>query len=151
MNYSMMLNLASVCNTDSPKILWGFITKYTNDKNLDPWMENLINKALNYYKDFIKPYKKYRKPNEHETSALNALMLRLSKLDNQSSEEIIQSEVYEVGKEFNYTELREWFTTLYETLLGQKQGPRMGSFISLYGCDKTIELIKMAIKGKLIS
>ena len=56
-----------------------------------------------------------------------------------------------MGKEYNYTELREWFTTLYETLLGQKQGPRMGSFISLYGCDKTVELIKMAIEGKLSS
>ena len=150
-SYSMMLNLASVCNTNSPEILWGFIKKYTNDDHLDPWMENLINKALNYYKDFIEPYKKYRKPNKHEILALSALMVRLSKLDNDISEEIVQSEVYEIGKEYNYSELRDWFTTLYETLLGQKQGPRMGSFISLYGCDKTVELIKMAIEAKLSS
>ena len=148
-SYTMMLNLASVCNTNSPEILWGFITKYTKDDKLDPWMENLINKSLNYYKDFVQPYKNYRKPNENEILALQSLINRLNKLSNDTPEESIQSEVYEVGKEFNYTELRDWFSTLYETLLGQKQGPRMGSFISLYGCDKTIELIKLAIKGDL--
>ena len=94
---------------------------------------------------------KYRKPNKNETLALESLIKRLSKLKNNSPEEVIQSEVYEVGKEFQYTELREWFATLYETLLGQKQGPRMGTFISIYGCDKTIELIKMSINGKLVN
>ena len=34
--------------------------------------------------------------------ALSALMVRLSKLDNDISEEIVQSEVYEIGKEYNY-------------------------------------------------
>ena len=150
-SYSMILNLASVCNADSPDILWGFISKYSKNDKLDPWMKNLINKSLNYYKDFVKPYKKYRKPNKNETLALESLIKRLSKLKNDSPEEVIQSEVYEVGKEFQYTELREWFATLYETLLGQKQGPRMGTFISIYGCDKTIELIKMSINGKLVN
>jgi len=150
-SYSMILNLASVCNADSSDTLWGFISKYSKNDKLDPWMKNLINKSLNYYKDFVKPYKKYRKPNKNETLALESLIKRLSKLKNDSPEEVIQSEVYEVGKEFQYTELREWFATLYETLLGQKQGPRMGTFISIYGCDKTIELIKMSINGKLVN
>ena len=150
-SYSMMLNLASVCNADSPEILWGFISKYSKNDKLDPWMKNLINKSLNYYKDFVEPHKKYRRPNKNETLALESLIIRLSKLKNNSPEELIQSEVYEVGKEFKYIELREWFTTLYETLLGQKQGPRIGTFISIYGCDKTIELIKMSINGELVN
>ena len=50
---------------------------------------------------------------------------------------------------YNYTELREWFSALYEILLGQKQGPRMGSFIAIYGCEETRELINKAIQGKL--
>tara|TARA_B100000686_G_scaffold149590_1_gene156841 strand:+ start:2510 stop:4084 length:1575 start_codon:yes stop_codon:yes gene_type:complete len=150
-SYSMMLNLASVCNADSPETLWGFMSKYSNNNELDPLIKNLINKSLNYYKDFVEPYKKYRKPNKNETLALESLIKRLSKLENDSPEELIQSEVYEVGKEFQYTELREWFATLYETLLGQKQGPRIGTFISIYGCDKTIELIKMSINGELMN
>jgi lysyl-tRNA synthetase class 1 len=33
--------------------------------------------------------------------------------------------------------LRDWFKALYETLLGSSQGPRMGSFIALYGVANT--------------
>ena len=149
-SYTMLLNLASVCNAKNSEILWGFVSKYTNNNNQsDPLMNNLINKALQYYKDFVAPYKKYKKPNENEISALQNLNQRLSKIKNTSDHEEIQSEIYETGKEYNYTELREWFSALYEILLGQKQGPRMGSFIAIYGCEETRELINKAIQGKL--
>ena len=63
-SYAMLLNLASVCNADTADILWGFISKYTKDNNKsDPLMNNLIVKALQYYKDFIAPNKKYIMPN----------------------------------------------------------------------------------------
>jgi lysyl-tRNA synthetase class 1 len=32
--------------------------------------------------------------------------------------------------------------------LGQKEGPRMGSFIALYGKDETIDLIRRALAGE---
>ena len=41
--------------------------------------------------------------------------------------------------------LREWFQVLYETLLGSSQGPRMGSFIALYGIDNSRKLIAEAL------
>jgi lysyl-tRNA synthetase, class I len=151
-SYSMLLNLASVCNADNSDILWGFVSKYTTDKNQsDPLMKNLVNKALQYYKDFIAPNKKYKMPNENEIEALLALNKRLIKLNNTNDAEKIQTEVYEVGKEFNYAELKNWFTALYEILLGQTQGPRIGSFIAIYGCSETIELIKKAIKGEFVN
>jgi lysyl-tRNA synthetase class 1 len=37
--------------------------------------------------------------------------------------------------------LRDWFGVMYETLLGQTQGPRMGSFILLYGRENMMRLI----------
>ena len=39
---------------------------------------------------------------------------------------------------------------LYQILLGQEQGPRFGSFVALYGIEKTCELIKRAINKELI-
>jgi lysyl-tRNA synthetase class 1 len=36
---------------------------------------------------------------------------------------------------------------LYETLLGSPQGPRMGSFIALYGIANTRSLIAEALGG----
>ena len=151
-SYSMLLNLASVCNAANSDILWGFVLKYTNNNDKsDPLMSNLIDKALQYYKDFIAPNKKYKKPNEQEIAALTNLKQRLSKIKNINDPEKIQSEVYEAGKEHNYSELKDWFSALYEILLGQKQGPRMGSFIVIYGCDETTELINKAIKGELVN
>jgi lysyl-tRNA synthetase class 1 len=41
--------------------------------------------------------------------------------------------------------LRDWFRALYETLLGSSQGPRMGSFIALYGIANTRRLIAEAL------
>ena len=34
-----------------------------------------------------------------------------------------------------------FFKLIYQVLLGQEQGPRLGSFIKLYGINKTVHLI----------
>ena len=62
----------------------------------------------------------------------------------------IQSVVYATGKEANYENLRDWFKCLYQVLLGQSGGPRMGSFFALYGLTKSIQLIDDALAGKLV-
>jgi len=36
--------------------------------------------------------------------------------------------------------MRDWFLALYQILLGQDQGPRMGSFIALFGVDEFVRL-----------
>ena len=56
----------------------------------------------------------------------------------------VQSAVYAAGKA-HYENLRDWFSCLYETMLGQAQGPRMGSFIALYGVANTRKLIAEAL------
>ena len=62
--------------------------------------------------------------------------------------ETIQTEVYEVGKRHDFDNLRNWFKALYEVLLGQSEGPRMGSFIALYGIEETRTLIAKALAGE---
>ena len=46
--------------------------------------------------------------------------------------------------------LRDFFQLIYQVLLGQNQGPRLGSFIKLYGIDKTCNLIKKILKDGLV-
>jgi lysyl-tRNA synthetase, class I len=48
-------------------------------------------------------------------------------------------------KRYGFENLRDWFKTLYETLLGSAQGPRMGSFIALYGIANSRALIEEAL------
>ena len=148
--FAVLLNLASVSNTEDPSVLWGFITRYAPDAAPEtmPILDELVALAINYYRDFVKPDKHYRPPGKIETKALEDLVSTLEALADDAGAEAIQSEVYEVGKRHDFENLREWFKALYEILLGQEQGPRMGSFIALYGISETVALIRRVLAGE---
>ena len=112
-----------------------------------PILDSMVDYALNYYRDVIKPKKCYRTPTIMERAALDDLARTLGILISNSSSEEIQNKVYEVGKRHDFPSLRAWFRALYEILLGQTEGPRMGSFICLYGLTETISLIERVLSG----
>jgi lysyl-tRNA synthetase class 1 len=147
LSYGILLNLASVANAEEPAQLWGFITRYRPDATPQsaPFLDKLVGYAINYYRDFVKPAKKYRTPNEIERKALGELLAYIERAPADADAETLQTEVYEIGKRHPFPELRAWFKALYEVLLGQDQGPRFGSFIALYGRKETAELIRKAL------
>ncbi len=147
-NFSLLLNLAAACNAENKEILWGFVSTYVSNitPESDKMLDRLSDFAVKYYHDFIKPAKTYKVPNEKEKEALLDLKNVLYSLPIITTAEEIQSHVFSIGKKHNYSNLRDWFQLLYRTLLGQKTGPRMGSFIKLYGIGNTISLIDTAIK-----
>lgn len=149
-SFGLLLNLASVCNTEDKSVLWGFITRYAPDATpeTDKVLDELVGRAINYYRDFVKPAKKYRGPTETESKALSDLLDLFEKLPESATAEEIQNEIYAVGKSHEYENLREWFKALYEILLGQEQGPRMGSFVALFGLNETRDLIRRALAGE---
>jgi len=150
LSYNILLNLASVCHTEDKSVLWHFIGRYRPDANPEsaPFLDRLVENAINYYSDFIKPAKQYRKATDMEVAALQDLAETLAGLAADTAGSDIQTEVYEVGKRHQFDDLKAWFGALYEILLGQTQGPRMGSFIALYGISETVALIKRAIAGE---
>ena len=143
-SFAMLLNLASVCNTEDKSVLWGFITRYAPPATPEtsPLLDELVGYALAYYRDFVKPAKAYRQPTDQERAAMQDLAARLGELEPGLSAEEIQNEVYEVGKRHGFENLRDWFKALYEVLFGQSQGPRFGSFVALYGIEESIALIE---------
>mgnify|MGYP000175682299 CR=1 FL=1 len=151
LSYNILLNLASVCHTEDKSVLWHFIGRYRPDASPEsaPFLDALVENAINYYRDFIKPNKRYRAPSDIEKAALQDLSEALAQLAADTPAADIQTEVYEVGKRHDFENLKDWFAALYEILLGQKQGPRMGSFIALYGIGETQSLIKKALAGEL--
>jgi lysyl-tRNA synthetase class 1 len=102
---------------------------------------------VNYARDFVVPTLKRRPPTEMEAEALRDLDAELAKLPPDADGEVIQHAVFEVGKRHPFESLRAWFQALYETLLGSSQGPRMGSFIALYGIENTRKLIAEALEA----
>ena len=149
MPFSVLLNLVGTSNATHKDVLWKFIKRYKKDIKVSdyPILDSLVGYALKYFEDIVKPNKKYRKPNDKEKKALQDLVSRLNKCENQLDPEAIQTIVYSVGKENGYSEnLREWFKAIYEIIFGDKDGPRMGFFISFFGIKETIELINKCIK-----
>ena len=151
-SFALILNLVNASQADNKDVLWGFIKGYMGDisEDAEVYINQLLGYALSYFNDFVLPKKSYREASEKEIGYLEELVSRFSKLDKNSEAETIQTIVYDIGKEAEYENLRDWFMALYQILLGQEQGPRFGSFVALYGIDKTCELINRAIKKELI-
>ena len=149
-SFNVLLNLASVCNTEDKTVLWGFITRYAPSATprSAPILDRLVGYAIAYYRDFVKPNKHYRAPTEMEQVALADLEKALVALPSAADEKAIQTEIYEVGKRHPFPDLRGWFQALYEILLGQSEGPRMGSFVALYGLNETLALVRRVLAGE---
>ena len=149
MPFSMLLNLVGSSNADRKDILWKFINRFHENiipKDY-PILDGLTEFAINYYKDKLEPYKKYKKPDEKEKKALKILSEKISKLSQSMKPEEIQTVVYSVGKENGYSKnLREWFKLIYQVIFGDDDGPRMGFFISFFGVKETVDLINDKIK-----
>jgi len=146
-SFALLLNLVGVASSDDRDVIWGFISRYVPGASpaTHPELDRLVGYAIAYQRDFIAPTLARRAPFDKEAGALLDLDKRLAALPGDADAEAIQFEVYEAGKAAGFENLRDWFKGIYETLLGSAQGPRMGSFIALYGVANTRKLIAEAL------
>jgi lysyl-tRNA synthetase class 1 len=149
--FNILLNLAGVANTEDRNVLWGFISRYRPGASpaRNPILDRLVGHAITYYRDFVRPSRLHRAPSDMERKALEDLLATLEKLPASAEAEAIQFEFYEVGKRHAFPDLKAWFQALYEILFGTSQGPRMGSFVALYGLAESRDLIRKALAGTL--
>jgi lysyl-tRNA synthetase class 1 len=164
--FAMLLKLASVANSEDPNVLWGFLRRYAPDASpaSHPRLDSLIAYAVRYFRDFVRPAKTYRSPDEVERDALGRLAAMLAALPDDASAESIQTALYDIARKIpRYQDLtakgatperpgvsNEWFNMLYQVLLGENRGPRFGSFVALYGSGGTQQLIADALDGRLM-
>ena len=151
-SYTLLLNLASVCLAESPTIVWRYVSDYVPGLSPEthPELDRMIGYAVNYYQDRVRPHKTYRMATSEEAGHIEALIAAIEALPAEADAEEIQSAVYATGKAAEYDNLRSWFQCLYEVLLGQSEGPRMGSFFALYGRTQSIALMRDALAGNLV-
>ena len=148
--FNSLTNLVSICNTSDKNIIWGFINQYDASINLqnNTQFDNLIDYSINYYNDFVLPNKKYLNIDDSNKAVFkNIRDILKNKINENTSAEEIQTLLYEVGKKNEFQNLKEFFKLVYQVLLGQEQGPRLGSFIKLYGVDETIKIIDKKLKS----
>ena len=166
-NFAMLLNLATVANSEDPQVLWAFLRRYAPHvlPSTHPRLDALVGYAVAYFRDFVQPAKQYRLADDVERDALQLLDTMLAKLPDAASAEVIQTALYDVARPIpRYQNLaakgatperpgvsNDWFNMLYQVLLGENRGPRFGSFIALYGKRETRELIARALAGDLMA
>ena len=159
--FAMLLSLVTASNAANAETLWGFITRYRPGvtATTHPRLAALVNYAINYYRDFVAPAKKFRAPSAAERAALLGLRDALAQLEERPTAEAIQEVVYEVGRREPFLDKSgkiktkdgkpgvslDWFNMLYQVLLGQEKGPRFGSFVAAYGIANTIAMIDGAL------
>ncbi|HXI87391.1 MAG TPA: lysine--tRNA ligase [Parvularculaceae bacterium] len=146
-SFAMLLNLVSASGSADPNVLLGFVKKYrptASAKEIEA-AGALTQYAERYFERFIKPNKKYRPPTEKERAALEAFSASLKALGEEAEEDAYQTAVFDAGKAQNFENIRDWFTGLYEVVFGQKEGPRMGPFVKIYGAAATARLIDEAL------
>jgi len=148
--YGLLLNLVGVMGPHATQEqVWSYLGNYVENASpgAHPDLDVLVQCALAYNRDFIAPTLHRRAPEPNEAAALAALDEELAATSNDATAQVLQTIVYEIGKDphYGFEQLRDWFKALYETLLGSSQGPRMGSFIALYGIENTRKLIAEAL------
>ena len=165
--FTMLLNLAAVANSEDPQVLWGFLRRYAPGVSAQthPGLNAMVGYAVAYFRDFVRPRKTYRLPDEVEQDALTKLDHMLANLRSDASAEEIQTGLYDVARPIaRYQDLKakgatperpgvsnDWFNMLYEILLGESRGPRFGSFAALYGLAETRALIAKGLSGALVA
>ncbi|HVZ29293.1 MAG TPA: lysine--tRNA ligase [Asticcacaulis sp.] len=150
--FGLMLNLVSAANAADKETLWGFLRAYIPGATpeSEPVLDRLAGYALNYFEDFVKPAKTFRLPDDKERAAFADLIAQFKALPADTRDaEVLQNIVFEVGKTHGFEPLRAWFQALYEVLLGQSQGPRFGSFVAIFGLERTIGLLEQGLSGEL--
>jgi lysyl-tRNA synthetase class 1 len=148
--YGLLLNLVGVLGAGATREqVWSYLANYVPDATPEahPALDGLVGNALAYNRDLIAPTLKRRKPEGNEVAALTALDEELASTSEGTEASEIQNIVYAIGNDphYGFEQLRDWFKCLYETLLGSSAGPRMGSFIALYGVANTRKLIAEAL------
>src|SRR5580658_670333 len=157
--FAMLLSLVTASNAENAETLWGFIGRYRPGvtKETHPHLAAMVDHAINYFRDFVRPAKKFSEPSATERAALIDLRDALSQLPPDAPAEAIQDVVYEVGRREPFLDQKkkakdgkpgvslDWFNMLYQVLLGQDKGPRFGSFVAAYGVQNTVDMIDGAL------
>jgi lysyl-tRNA synthetase class 1 len=151
--YGLLLNLVGVLGAGATREqVWSYLANYVDnaDPAAHPALDGLVERAIAYNRDFVAPHLVRRRPTRNEGEALAALDRELAAAGETATAETLQNLIYEIGKnpDYGFEQLRDWFKALYETLLGSGQGPRMGSFIALYGIANTRKLIAEALDAR---
>jgi lysyl-tRNA synthetase, class I len=145
--FGMITNLVGDLGTSDFNLVVNYLHRYDpnieGDFDTTKMVKNLVKCALNFYTDFIEPYRKNYAPNAAEAGQLQSLADFLSDNPDASAEEI-EKTIYDLGRA-NYDKPGNIFPLMYRAILGQERGPRLGAYIRLLRPFRIVERLEAAI------
>jgi lysyl-tRNA synthetase class 1 len=149
-NFSLVNNLVSALGTDQAELTYEYLKRYDpSTANHEDMVRDLVQKSINYYRDFILPGKQYRLPTEAERQLLQAARDRLSNFES-DDENDLQTIPFDIARE-NDIPPAKVFQAFYQVVLGQERGPRFGTFARLVGKEKLLLLLDKALNPQPIA
>jgi len=145
-NFTLINNLISALGADDFNLILDYLKRYDlSSVQYVSTIDDLIKKAVNYYRDFLLPQKKYRIPNDREKKLLNRIHELLLGFEGEGENEL-QTIPFDVAREFEVLP-SEIFQMFYKVILGQERGPRFGTFTQLVGKDRVLHMLTNAINS----
>jgi lysyl-tRNA synthetase class 1 len=144
-NFTMLINIASACNVENESVLLNMVTKYYRKhltEDVTDFLRQLVQKAYLYYKDFIKGTKLNVAPNLEQRSDLELLLKYINRLEGEIDPQELQNYIYSLGMKNAAVPLKEYFKHMYQILLGQDNGPRLGSLFAILGKEDSTKLLQ---------
>ena len=136
----MVNNLISALGADSADLLIDYLERYDEKAtDYEEVTQALVEKGLNYYRDFVLPSKSFREPNDAERALLMQIAEKLQGVDAQD-ENVLQSIPFDIARSVDM-EPRALFCLFYEVVLGQERGPRFGSFARMVGVETIWDMV----------
>ncbi len=140
LSFGMLLNLASACQAKDTDTMWKFVGQYSPQAKENKIYHKLVQGAVNYYHDFIKPNLSFKDIDASDKKTLLAILDKLSVVDFTNSTDI-QNEIYQVAHTLE-VDTKDLFQCFYQCILGATRGPRLGSFFFIYGKENSMQLIR---------
>jgi len=74
-SFSLLLNLAAVCQAETADVIWGYVSDYAPDvsEQTHPVLGEMVHYAVNYYQDLVRPTLQYRAATDSEKQTIAAL------------------------------------------------------------------------------
>lgn len=148
-DYSLICNLVNTLNAQDPDIVMGYLLRYDpHVVDNQRYFEAIVKKAITYNNEVLKYRKKIVEFDHTFDKYLHIFNNRLKALQKTGdvTPDVVQTLAFEIANNNNLI-IKDWFKFLYQALLHQESGPRIGSFICLYGIEPTIKKIELYLKG----
>ena len=79
--------------------------------------------------------------NEEAIKTLRGIVYLVNNLNEELTENEVQTIVYDAAREYNPADIRGFFRRIYQLLFSTSDGPRMPTFIVIYGINNFIKLL----------